>query len=196
MEVQDKISKINNSIWCKSDWKVLQGYMQALESGDKESIEEYEQFGDSPHKIAFNYKSFKARKRFGYSAVEFDQYGWLRSLKWDEIHEISVFDNANHISVGRGKNNKWAKGVSYSTGNAGGGYFVNEYTDAYNSKKEAFISGIEELINNHIRMKENYIQYGDSCGNYRPKYSERVLKEARKQLKEFRNPSPVQLSLF
>lgn len=176
--------------YCRIERPEAARYLKALWLNDTDIIDHYESFGDSPRQIVMNKRNFDRYLLFGFTLKEFDKYGWLeRSEFLDQEHfEFPHRDGwavLNNITIGRGVNNKWSYGMSYSGSTGGGGYGLCAWGKILDSRKECLITALEEMTD---RLKENYSKSD--------KYTTSVLRQAKDLLDELTGRKAVQLSLF
>ena len=55
-------------------------YLLAVRRDNTEQIAYFESFGDSVHKIILNVRTYERGTLFGYTAKQFDEYGWIRGM--------------------------------------------------------------------------------------------------------------------
>lgn len=198
----DKIEFIKNSNWSKCEIQIVQDYLRELESEDLDnSLHVYEQFsneGASPHQVVSNYRAAKQRELFGFTDYSLNQYGWMEQVKWLDLEKVEFSAGevyvSNYIQIGKGKNGKFAIGTNFSVGTSGGGGGVNEYGDIFDTREEAILAGINEVMAKHLEYEERYKKFKDN--NYKQAYSKKVVQKMKDFLKEMLNPEPVQLELF
>ncbi len=195
---EQKIAEIFSSNFCRGERHYVAIYLNALRKNDIETLNEWERFGISFHKILSNKRTFDRAILFGIHDLEFDDCGWLKCGKLFGLRKIEFQtekggSRTNYIEIGHGNNGTWAYGINYSTGSAGGGYCCNIWSDLYYSEGEAIQAGLKELLRRHNEAKESMYKK-DTCGNYKHEYSQKIVKLIEAKLNGSRQP--VQLELF
>jgi hypothetical protein len=150
--------------------------------------------------MLFNKRNYERQLLFGFTDLKFDKNGWIETPKLldYEIIEFKIKEQSisgNTVSFGRGLNGKWSYGITYSTGNSGGAASASIWSIIVDSKEEAIIQGLEELIKYHNVQRERLYKK-DSCGNYNENYSRTIVKLIQDKLDEMTGKNAVQLCLF
>lgn len=175
-------------------------YLKAIWLNDTKTIESYERFGTTPHKIFINKRTYERQLLFGFSDLEFSEYGWIENRKLLD-YEIIDFKtknqsvSSNSVSIGRGLNNKWTFGICYSTGGSGGANSASIWGEIVDSKEKAIILGLEKLLEQHNTQRER-LHKKNSCGNYNEAFSNSIVKLVKEKLDEALGKKEVQLNLF
>ena len=195
---EQKRAEIFSSNYCKAERHDVAIYLNALRKNDVETLNEWERFGNSFHKILMNKRTFDRAILFGIHDLKFNDYEWLECGSLYELRKIEFAAEketcrSNYIEIGHGKNNTWAYGISFVTGSAGGGYCCDIWSDLYHSEEEAIQAGLNDLLKRHNQAKESMYRI-DTCGNYKHEYSQKIVKQIERALKGFKQP--VQLELF
>jgi len=195
---EQKRAEIFSNNYCRAERHDVAIYLNALRKNDTETLNEWERFGISFHKILLNKRTFDRAILFGIHDLKFNDIGWIECGKLFGLRKIEFTAekesfSANYIEIGHGNNGAWAYGVNYATGSAGGGYRCDIWSDLYNSEEKAIQAGLKELLRRHSEAKESMWKK-DGCGNYRHDYSQKIVKLIERELKGFRQP--VQLELF
>lgn len=190
LDKYQKLELIQGDHYCKVERPEVAKYLKALWLNDTDVIDHYESFGESPRQIIMNKRNYDRYLLFGFTLKEFNQYGWLeRSEFLDQEHfEFPHRDGwavLNNITIGRGINNKWSYGISYSYSTGGGGYGLCAWGKMFDSRKECLIAALEEMKK---RLKRD-----TSCTD---RYTIKVLQQVKSLFDELTGRKAVQLSLF
>ena len=139
--------------------------------------------GRDEHQLESNINAYNRQLLFGFSGIQYNEYGWF-DIPMLLDREVIPICNGNEIRIGRGLNDKWSYGLSYSTGNAGGGFRDDIWGKIIDSKEECIVEALKEVKKLHLRQKQDKEKYGDSCGNYNKKKSEEAVEIVDKMLSE------------
>lgn len=185
-----KLELIQQVYYCKVERQETAKYLKALWLNDTDIINYYESFGESPRQIIMNKRNYDRLLLFGFTKKEFNQYGWLEKSEFlDQEHfEFPHQDEwavSNHITIGRGINNKWSYGLSYSYSTGGGGYGLCVWGKIFDSRKECLIAALGEIVE---RLKRDAL-----CTD---RYVIKVLQQVKNLFDELTGRKVVQLSLF
>ena len=104
---------------CRTERNAGLRYLLAVRRDNTEQIAYFESFGDSVHKIILNVRTYERGTLFGYTAKQFDEYGWIRGML--PIVERIELDILNTIHIGQSIDGTYAVTVGWSTDGAGGG---------------------------------------------------------------------------
>jgi len=55
-------------------------YLKALRQNKRQITDEYESFGDSPHQIIMNRRTYDRGQLFGFTEKHFSPYDWLQRV--------------------------------------------------------------------------------------------------------------------
>lgn len=195
----EKLAEVQELNPSKCERHNMAVYLKALWLNNTEILDYYESFGDAPNKFFSNKRAYERGLLFGYSEIQYNEYGWLDNaelIEKEQIDIISKGSNRNYITIGKGLNGNWTYGMSYSTGNGGGGYRADVWGKIIPEKQECIIEALQELKQRHLKEKQSAEKYGDSSHNYQSAVSEPVVKEVNKMLDELTGKVAVQLELF
>lgn len=185
---QEKLAAILEYNPCRTERNAVLRYLLAVRRDNADQIAYFEGFGDSVRIIILNVRTYERGLLFGYTAKQFDKYGWIRGmLPIVERIELDIF---NTIHIGQSIDGTYAVTVDWSTGGAGGGSHPSVWDEPIADYKEAVRTGIEQLERQYaVAMTLT----ADSC-NYNAKKIRKLivkLKEVKRRYLE-----PKQLSLF
>jgi len=186
LSMAEKIAKVQEYRPCGAEKKYQSAYLNALQSGNMQTVAGYEIFGDSPRQIIMNLNSYGQAQVFGFTGREFNEYGWLANARFTNVEHIEFFHKKdwaahNYITIGRGANGKWSYGVSYSTGGAGGGYGLGIWGKVFDNRKECLAAALRELLNRHAQQWEHL---KNDPANFNPTLSNIVVKQVQSMLQE------------
>jgi len=178
---------------CHHESITLSNIMSAINANDIDQLHWYSQFGDRIRAILLNSNSYKKGTKFGFTEIDFDEYGWLKRptfLDREDIHfgitDKNRYGNYSTITLGRGINQVWTYGLSCSFGTAGSSSGISVYDPAFSSREDALQHAINKLKNMLLP------KVGDrDTTNYNQKVIVATLKDITKY-----EVSTVQLSLF
>lgn len=147
----EKIAEIQDVNYCREEKREAELYIKALLHDEIETINFYENFGDTPRQMIMNKRDHDRQLLFGFTDIAFNEYGWLVNPKFLDIEEFKFQHRKgwavlNHISIGRGINGKWTFGRSYSYSTGGSGYGLCQWGKIYNSRKECLIAALDEMM--------------------------------------------------
>jgi hypothetical protein len=186
LSIAEKIEQVQEYRPCGAEKKHQAAYLNALQTSDITQIAEYEAFGDNPRKIIMNLNSHQQAQAFGFTGMEFNEYGWLANAHFTNVEHIEFFHKKgwaafNYITIGQGANGKWSYGASYSTGGAGGGYGLGIWGKIFNNRKECLTAALRELLNRHAQQWE---RLKNDPANFNPTLSNIVVKQVQSMLQE------------
>ncbi len=185
---QEKLEAILEYNPCRTERNAVLRYLLAVRRDNTEQIAYFESFGDSVHKIILNVRTYERGTLFGYTAKQFDEYGWIRGML--PIVERIELDILNTIHIGQSIDGTYAVTVGWSTDGAGGGSHPSVWDEPITDYKEAVKRGIAELEKHYAYAWEHI---SDSCN-----YNARKIRQLIATLKEIKRRylEPKQLSLF
>ena len=114
---QEKLEAILEYNPYRTERNAVLRYLLAVRRDNTEQITYFESFGDSVHKIILNVRTYERGTLFGYTAKQFDEYGWIRGML--PIVERIELDILNTIHIGQSIDGTYAVTVGWSTGGAG-----------------------------------------------------------------------------
>lgn len=197
----EKLQYIQESGVCgKRDRHEMAKYLKALWLNDQDYIQEFEKYGDNPFTMIPNRRKVERQALFGFTEFNLGEAGFLKDPKF--INKEKVFfktkterSASNYVDLGTGKNGKWTFGTSYCVGLSGGGGGLSIWGEILNTREEALISGMKELIHAHNINRERLYKK-DTCGNYNEKYSREIVNNIQDTLDEMLGKKPIQYELF
>lgn len=145
-------------------------YLKALWLNNKEVLEEFESYGDTPHKFFQNYRQQEQNASWGYGEVEFDKYGWVVSPKMEREEPLSIVIpktyHTNEIRLAKGKNGDWTYGYHMSITSAGSVNSPCVWGDRFSTRTEALKAGIEYFkvwhLKNESKITKRVLDWADS----------------------------------
>ena len=172
-------------------------YLWAVYRNKTDVIEKYEALGDHVRQILLNIDNYDRGLLFGFTERGKDEYGWLEKVKWLNYEQIEFYHKGgkyawNSIRLGMGLNGKWAYTTCYSFGAAGGSSPLSEYSSMCESRNEAIVLGLKNLIAKH----EKALTQTSDTTNYKETLIKEIIQQTRSMLSEMTNPIPKQISLF
>ena len=197
----DKLAEIQQLNFCKGERHNVAVYLNALRTNNLELVSYYEQFGNTPHKFLMNFQSYERGLLFGFTDIIFNDYGWLDNESFQEKERFEFkhkegWPVSNYIQIGKGRNDKWTYGASYSTTTSGQGYGMNVWGKIFETRDSCLKAGLQEILDWHKKY-------------YHIKYSPPVVRQVKRLYSsipfsfrpiDFSFPSEiekvVQLSLF
>ncbi|WPU96440.1 hypothetical protein SNE25_13010 [Mucilaginibacter sabulilitoris] len=129
---------------------IFQEMIAAIEAKDQTQLDWFRSFGDSFRGITMNVYAYRKGLEFGFTEISFDKYDWLTRPVFLDREELTFGDTSrygNHslIYLGRGENQVWTYGMSYSYGVAGGCYGLSVYGKQFKSRQDALSHTLNEL---------------------------------------------------
>lgn len=185
---QEKLAAILEYNLCRTERNAVLRYLLAVRRDDADEIAYFESFGDSVHQIILNVRTYERGLLFGYTAKQFDEYGWLRGML--PIVERIELDVHNAIHIGQSIDGTYAVTVDWSTGSAGGGSHPSVWNEPIADYQEAVKNGIGQLERQYAYAMQHS---SDSC-NYNAKKIRKLIAKL-VEVKQ-RYLEPKQLSLF
>ncbi len=176
---------------CAHEQAIVKEILTAIEKGDAQMLNHFNQFGHSLKHIYLNTYAYRNGLKFGFDEIIFDEYGWLKRAQFLETEDL-VFGNKQHygehstLTLGRGPNHKWTYGLFYSFGTAGGAWGLSVYQQPKSGRDEALAAGIADLKNRFTKVLGN-----NDTLNYKQPIITRTLAD----IAAFQN-AQVQLTLF
>jgi len=106
--------------------------LTAIAESDQSQLDWFRSFGDSFRAITMNVNAYRKGLEFGFSQIEFDQYGWFKRPEFLDKENIKLgtsdrYGEYSTITLGRGINYTWTYALHYSFGTAGGGSSLSVY---------------------------------------------------------------------
>ena len=185
---QEKLAAILEYNPCRTERNAVLRYLLAVRRDDTDEIAYFESFGDCVHHIIRNVRTYERGLLFGYTAKQFDEYGWLRGML--PIVERIEVDMWNTIHIGQSIDGTYAVTVDWNTGCAGGGSHPSVWDEPIADYKEAVKNGIGQLERKYAyAMKHS----ADSC-NYNTKRIRKLIAKLAEVKRRYLEPK--QLFLF
>jgi hypothetical protein len=186
LSASEKIGQVREYRPYKEERQYMAAYLTALRRNDRQTIDEYESFGDDPRHIIMNRRAYDRGQLFGFTQKTMNQYGWLENAGFTDVERIEFIDRKgwaafNYITIGQGANGKWTYGASYSTGGSGGGYGLGIWGKVCNSRKECLTAALRELLSRHAEQRE---RLKNDPSNFNPTLSNFVVKQVQAMLQE------------
>ncbi|CAB4127108.1 hypothetical protein UFOVP87_46 [uncultured Caudovirales phage] len=155
----DKFAEYKQICFCKSERHHAAVYLKALWLNDTETLNEFERFGTYLYEIMLNKRTYDQMCTLGYTTIEFDKNNWLIEPKLIPMETITFNVKGkyfrNYIEVCQVANKKWVIGINFNSANCGHGSGLSIWGDFFETKNEAFISGLQDMIKFHTGIKEN-----------------------------------------
>ena len=185
---QEKLAAILEYNPCRTERNAVLRYLLAVGRDDADEIAYFESFGDSVHHIIHNVRTYERGLLFGYTAKQFDEYGWLRSML--PIVERIELDMWNTIHIGQSIDGTYVVTVDWSTGGAGG--------DSHPSVWDEPIADYKEAVKNGIGQLERQYAYAMKHSSDNTNYNAERIRKLIAKLAEIKRRylEPKQLSLF
>jgi hypothetical protein len=189
LSAYEKLKQIQEINFCQVERPNVAVYLNALRRNDRQVINEYERFGDSPRQLLMNKREYERHLLFGFTEIAFNKYGWLANPNFLEREEIEFphrdgWAVSNHITLGKGLNGKWTYGMSYSHSTGGHGYGLNVWGKLFDNRKDCLKAALDEMMAGLDK---------DCCKS--DKYTVVVLKQLKSLFDEITGRKAVQLSL-
>lgn len=129
---------------------ILNEMLHLLKKNDSEKLDWFASFGDDIRHIIMNVHAYRRGLDFGFTEIEFDQYGWFVRPQFLDFEAIKLGDTKNYnsyseIRIGRGPNHVWTYALSYSFGTAGSGCNISVYDRPYKDRETALNAALSEL---------------------------------------------------
>lgn len=154
----DKFAEFKQLCFSKCERNHGAIYLKALWLNDTETLNEFEMFGTYLYEIMLNKRTYDQMCTLGYTTIEFDSNNWIIEPKFEPLETLSFEVKnkyfRNKIDVCKLINNKWIIGISFNSNNAGCGSGLSIWNDVFNSKQDALICGINDLIKWHKDTNE------------------------------------------
>jgi len=124
--------------------------LTAIKNGDQSQLDWFRSFGDSFRAITMNVYAYRKGLEFGFTEIVFDQHGWFVRPQWLDKEELMFGDTSqcgkySTIRLGRGLNDIWTYGISYTFGVAGGGYGMSVYDKQFKGRNDALSAALTDL---------------------------------------------------
>lgn len=170
---------------------ILQEILQAIEENNADLLTWFSQFGYTLRHLLLNVHAYRKGLEFGFTAIAFDQYGWLLRPQFLDYEAIILGNSERYldhstIHLGRGVNHTWTFALCYSFGVAGGGSHISVYDQKFTSRNDAFMTALNKLK----AMMTDAIGHKDTT-NYKQAVILATLADINKAL-----VAKVQLALF
>jgi hypothetical protein len=138
-----------------------------------------------------NVYAYRKSCEFGFSYIEFDQYGWFKRPQFFETEDLKFGNEARYgeysiIHIGRGESPVWTYALNYAFGTAGGGSALSVYGKQFKSRELTINAGMIELK----RMMTDKLNHSDTTN-----YKQPVILTTLRDINKF-EISRVQLTLF
>lgn len=185
---QEKLAAILEYNPCRTERNAVLRYLLAVRRDDADEIAYFESFGDCVHHIIHNVRTYERGLLFGYTAKQFDEYGWLRGML--PIVERIELDAHNAIHIGQSIDGTYVVTVDWSTGGAGGGSHPSVWNEPTADYKEAVRNGIGQLE----RQYAYAMQHSSDSTNYNAKRIRKLIAKLAEVKQRYLEPK--QLSLF
>jgi hypothetical protein len=186
LQLNEKIEQVQHYRQYRDERRYMATYLKALRLNNGQITDEYESFGDSPCQIIMNRRAYNRGQLFGSTEKHFSQYGWLQNDVFSEREEIRFIHKrgwaTNHQTIGKGNNDKWTYGVSYSTGDWGHCYALSVWGKIFNCRKECLKAALLEILDCLLDAAERLKT--DTCGNFNAQYSKKVTEQVKNLLDE------------
>ncbi|WP_461791539.1 hypothetical protein [Pedobacter sp.] len=179
-----------HSLGC--DEQQIAGELSAhIAASDVAQLGFFRQFGECFHKIIRNVHSYRHGLEYGFTAIEFNQYGWLKRALFLDQEEFAFGDAKrlhceSKLEIGRGPNGKWTYGLWCSYGTAGSVNGLSVYAPPLPSRQAAIDAGLADL-----KAKFSKVLGNPDTMNYR----QAVIVKTLADIVAFQH-SQVQLTLF
>jgi len=184
---------IEHNNLCHHERITLSEILSAIEADDIDQLIWFSQFGDRIRAILLNSHAYKKGAQFGFTEIDFDEYGWFKRPTFLELEDLYFgitdkdrYGNYSTITLGRGINHVWTYGLSCSFGTAGSCSGISVYNPAFPSKEDALQHAISKLKNMMLP------KVGDSDTT---NYNQKVILATLKDITKY-EVGRVQLSLF
>ncbi|MDR2948445.1 MAG: hypothetical protein LBV71_04500 [Prevotella sp.] len=189
LPVYEKLKRIQELNFCRAERHNVAVYLSALRHNDRQVIDEYERFGDSPRQLLMNKREYERHLLFGFTGIAFNEYGWLANPEFLEREEIQFphrngWAVSNYITLGMGLNGKWTYGMRYSYSTGGHGYGLNVWGKLFDNRKDCLKAALDEMMTGLDK---------DSAKT--DKYAIIVLKQVKSLFDEITGRKAIQLSL-
>jgi hypothetical protein len=189
LSAYEKLQQIQDINFCRAERHNVAVYLNALRRNDRQVIDEYESFGDSPRQLLMNKREYERQLLFGFNKIAFNEYGWLANPAFLEREEIAFphrdgWAVSNHITLGKGLNGTWTYGMSYSHSTGGYGYGLNVWGKLFDNRKDCLTAALNEMMAGLDK---------DCCQSDR--YAIIVLKQLKSLFDEITGRKALQLSL-
>ena len=185
---QEKLAVISEYNLCRVERTAVLRYLLAVRRDDADEIAYFESFGDCVHHIIHNVRTYERGLLFGYTAKQFDEYGWLRGML--PIVERIELDIHNTIHIGQSIDGTYAVTVDWSTGSAGGGSHPSVWDEPIVDYKEAVRDGIGQLERKYAYA----MKHSSDSTNYNAKRIRKLIAKLAEVKQRYLEPK--QLSLF
>ncbi len=199
LSASEKIEQVRQYRPYKEERRYMAVYLTALRQNDRQTIDEYESFGNEPQYIIMNRRAYNRGQLFGFTAKTLDKHGWLKNAEFANVERIEFIDRKgwaafNYVTIGQGANGKWSYGVSYSTGGWGHCYGLSVWGKIFDNRKDCLKAALSEILYGH---REAAAQLkNDTCGNFNAQHSKEVVRQVKDLLDELTGRKAVQLELF
>ena len=134
--------------------ELLNEVLKTIQQNDLKQLKWFHQFGDGLRTIIFNVYAYRCGLKFGFTEIDFDEYGWLKKplfLDQEELRfgltERDRYGSYSTVTLGKGPNNKWTYGMSIAHGTSGSLSGICVYTPSFSSREDALHHAIQKLKN-------------------------------------------------
>jgi hypothetical protein len=180
--------------FCNHERDTFNQLLSAIENNDLAQLDWFSQFGNRIRAILLNSYAYTKGLQFGFTKIEFDQFGWFKGpvfLDQEELNfglpNASRYSDYSTITLGKGINSNWTYGLQVSFGAAGSRHYgISVYGVVCASKQEALSHALNELKS----MMQTKVADHDPCNN-----NQKVISATLMSIEKFQF-SKVQLSLF
>ncbi len=186
---EEKVAALTDVNFWRGEHEIVERYIKALQTDDRDAIEAFESFGDAPRQMAENKAHFaRAHAAFGFTGAAFNEHGWAEQESFLDCETFSFGCNvkcnmgSNSLTIGRGPNGKWTYGLHLATSLSGRYTGLSVFAEPYDSRRVCLQRALEEVIAWH--PKEN------------DKKTAPVIREAKNMLDEITGRKLKQLTLF
>jgi hypothetical protein len=173
--------------------ELLNEVLKTIQQNDFKQLEWFRQFGDGLRHIIFNVYAYRCGLKFGFTEIDFDEYGWLtRPLFLDQeelrfgLIERDRYGSYSTVTLGKGPNNKWTYGMSIAYGTAGSSSGICVYTPIFSSREDALHHAIQKLKN----ALDSKVGNKDTTN-----YNQKIILATLRSIEKI-HVAEVQLSLF
>jgi len=171
--------------------EILNELIVAIDNNNLMQLQWLNSFGECFRAITMNLYAYRKGLEFGFTEIDFDQYGWFKRPEFLDKEDIELgtsdrYGEYSTITLGRGINQTWTYALHYSFGTAGGGSALSVYDKQFKSRQDALTFALNKL---KVMMTEK-IGNTDTT-NYKQTVILATLKEITKA-----QVNMVQLALF
>lgn len=179
--------------FCNHERDTFGQILSAIENNDLVQLDWFAQFGNRIRHILLNSYAYTKGLEFGFTNIEFDEYGWLKApefLDQQDLHfgltNSGRYGTYSTITLGRGINAVWTYGLRVCLGTSGSCSGICVYGPAFPLKEDALGYALKKLRNQMLTK----VGHRDTSN-----YNQKVILATIKDLEKFQLKK-VQLSLF